>query len=71
MKNARRSSIGGVLRCLICGGEQARVPCGLNYGFPKCCGQTMRVITPHELKEEQDFANTFEDEERFRAALDS
>jgi len=55
----------GILRCMICGVETRRVPKGLNYGFPRCCGQTMRVITPAELREEQDFWDMQEDEENY------
>lgn len=57
--------VDGVLRCMICGQETRRVSSGLNYGFPKHCGQTMRVITPAELDAEKEFQESVEDEAHF------
>jgi hypothetical protein len=49
-------AMGGVLRCMTCGGEQdlgdpgARIAGGV--GWPKCCGYTMRWITARQLSGE-------------------
>lgn len=59
--------IDGVLRCMVCGEEQKRVPAGLHYGFPKHCGQQMRVITAQQLQEEREFYDRAEEEENYLA----
>ena len=50
------SGFGGILRCAgECGCEQAlseeQIVKYLRYGWPKCCGYTMRWVTQRELDE--------------------
>lgn len=51
------AKMGGVLRCTGgCGCRQnlteERIARYLRYGWPKCCGYTMRWVTQRELDEE-------------------
>lgn len=59
------TGIGGVLRCLTCGKQIPRVAAGLNYGFPKCCGNVMTVVTERQLQEEIDYYEKQEMEAHF------
>lgn len=52
---ATLDSLGGVLRCGCCGGEQAMYGASryLRNGWPECCGFTMRWVTSRQLAGER------------------